>query len=65
MIGRAAIGYPWIFNEIKHYLNTGEYLPPPTIDQRCDAIRDHLSRSSNGKARLSASWKCAAIIQII
>ena len=49
MIGRAAIGYPWIFNEIKHYLNTGEYLPPPTIGQRCDAIRDHLSRSVEWK----------------
>jgi tRNA-dihydrouridine synthase B len=49
MIGRAAIGYPWIFNEIKHYLNTGEYLPPPTIGQRCDAIRDHLSRSLEWK----------------
>src|SRR5687768_2138698 len=31
MIGRAAIGYPWIFREIKHYLKTGELLPPPTI----------------------------------
>ncbi len=49
MIGRAAIGYPWIFNEIKHYLNTGEYLPPPTIGQRCHAIRDHLSRSLEWK----------------
>ena len=36
MIGRAAIGYPWIFNEIKHYLETGEYLPAPTIQQRVD-----------------------------
>ena len=31
MIGRAAIGYPWIFNEIKHYLKTGKHLAPPTI----------------------------------
>src|ERR1700710_859791 len=34
MIGRAAIGYPWIFSEIKHYLATGNHLPPPTIEQR-------------------------------
>ena len=34
MIGRAAIGYPWIFNEIKHFIKTGEHLPPPTIEQR-------------------------------
>ncbi|HEY8399584.1 MAG TPA: tRNA-dihydrouridine synthase, partial [Flavihumibacter sp.] len=32
MIGRAAIGYPWIFNEIKHFLATGEHLPPPTVE---------------------------------
>src|SRR6202451_1405089 len=49
MIGRAAIGYPWIFNEIKYYLRTGEHLPPPTIEQRCDAIRDHLVRSVEWK----------------
>ena len=49
MIGRAAIGYPWIFNEIKHYLDTGEHLPPPTIEQRCGAIRDHLVRSLEWK----------------
>src|ERR1700748_880081 len=40
MIGRAAIGYPWIFNEIKHFLATGEHLPPPTVEQRVKAIRD-------------------------
>jgi tRNA-dihydrouridine synthase B len=49
MIGRAAIGYPWIFNEIKHYLKTGEYLAPPTIEQRTGAIRDHLVRSVEWK----------------
>ena len=49
MIGRAAIGYPWIFNEIKHYLATGEHLPPPTIEQRTGAIRDHLVRSVEWK----------------
>ena len=49
MIGRAAIGYPWIFNEIKHFLHTGEHLPPPTIEQRISAIRDHLLRSVEWK----------------
>ncbi|HWB94207.1 MAG TPA: tRNA dihydrouridine synthase DusB [Puia sp.] len=49
MIGRAAIGYPWIFNEIKHFLKTGEHLPPPTIEQRIGAIRDHLLRSIEWK----------------
>lgn len=49
MIGRAAIGYPWIFNEIHHYLRTGAHLPPPTIEQRCAAIRDHLIRSVEWK----------------
>jgi tRNA-dihydrouridine synthase B len=42
MIGRAAIGYPWIFNEIKHYFKTGEHLPPPSIAQRVEATRKHL-----------------------
>src|SRR5882762_5377630 len=49
MIGRAAIGYPWIFNEIKHFLATGEHLPPPGIEQRIGAIRDHLLRSVEWK----------------
>lgn len=42
MIGRASIGYPWIFNEIKHYLATGEKLAPPTIEQRVAACLKHL-----------------------
>lgn len=49
MIGRAAIGYPWIFREVKHFLRTGEQLPPPTIEERCAAIRDHLIRSIEWK----------------
>ena len=43
MIGRAAIGYPWIFNEIKHYLKTGEHLPKPTVIDRVEAVRNHLT----------------------
>src|SRR3954469_8460413 len=49
MIGRAAIGYPWIFNEIKHYVQTGKHLPPPTIEQRVEVIRQHLHRSVEWK----------------
>src|SRR5215475_13340757 len=52
MIGRAAIGYPWIFNEIKHFLKTGEHLAPPTIEQRIGAIRDHLLRSVEWKGAI-------------
>lgn len=42
MIGRATIGYPWIFNEIKHYFATGELLPSPTIADRVEAAKNHL-----------------------
>jgi nifR3 family TIM-barrel protein len=45
MIGRAAIGYPWIFREIKHYLQTGQTLDPPTVAERLAACREHLERS--------------------
>ena len=49
MIGRASIGYPWIFNEIKHYLETGEKLALPTIDERVAACKQHLQRSLDWK----------------
>ncbi len=49
MIGRAAIGYPWIFREIKHYINTGETLAPPTLTERLHACRKHLLGSVNWK----------------
>ena len=49
MIGRASIGYPWIFNEIKHYFATGEHLAPPTLKYRVEAARDHLM--------MSVKWK--------
>ena len=39
MIGRAAIGYPWIFREIKHFLNTGEHLAAPSIEERIAACK--------------------------
>lgn len=49
MIGRAAIGYPWIFNEIKHYFATGEHLAKPTIIDRVEAARNHLTWSMDWK----------------
>ncbi|MEO6453001.1 MAG: tRNA dihydrouridine synthase DusB [Ginsengibacter sp.] len=49
MIGRAAIGYPWIFNEIKHYLATGDLLAPPTIEERIAVCKKHLLRSYEWK----------------
>lgn len=49
MIGRGAIGYPWVFNEIKHYFKTGEILSPPTITERLEAVRQH--------AEWSIDWK--------
>jgi tRNA-dihydrouridine synthase B len=52
MIGRAAIGYPWIFNEIKHFLKTGEHLASPTIEQRVAIIREHLVRSIKWKGNI-------------
>ena len=49
MIGRAAIGYPWIFREVKHYLQTKEILPPPTLEERIDVCRKHLYKSVEWK----------------
>ncbi|ROT47096.1 tRNA dihydrouridine synthase DusB [Candidatus Cardinium hertigii] len=42
MIGRASIGYPWIFREIKHYYATGTLLPPPTLQERIETVKKHL-----------------------
>ena len=49
MIGRASIGHPWIFREIKHFLATGELLDPPTIAERVEAARQHLVNSVKWK----------------
>ncbi len=49
MIGRASIGYPWIFNEIKQYLKNGELVEGPDIEERIRVAREHL--------RMSVEWK--------
>ncbi len=49
MIGRAAIGYPWIFREIKHFFNTGEHLPGPTLTERIEVCSTHLQKSIEWK----------------
>ena len=53
MIGRASIGYPWIFNEIKHFIKTGEKLAPPTIQQRVDVCKRHLEFSLRWKGEIT------------
>ena len=47
MIGRASIGYPWIFNEIKHFMKTGHHLPKPSIKERVLVCKQHLKHSIN------------------
>ena len=45
MIGRASIGNPWVFNEIKHFLKTGNYLDKPNMTERVEACKQHLKHS--------------------
>ncbi len=49
MIGRASIGYPWFFKEVKHFFKTGTLLPPPTIEERVIAARRHLQMAIDWK----------------
>lgn len=49
MIGRASIGYPWFFREVKHFFETGEHLAPPTLAERVDAAKRHLQMSIDWK----------------
>ncbi|MDX2247472.1 MAG: tRNA dihydrouridine synthase DusB [Bacteroidia bacterium] len=53
MIGRAAIGYPWIFRDIKHYLRTGEILPSPSLAERTEVCRRHLEMSIGWKGEFT------------
>ena len=45
MIGRATYGRPWIFREVKHYLQTGETLPQPSVAERVGIAKEHLAKS--------------------
>ncbi|MGM1054746.1 MAG: tRNA dihydrouridine synthase DusB [Bacteroidota bacterium] len=49
MIGRASIGYPWFFREVKHFFTTGEHLAPPTLEERVQAARQHLQMAIDWK----------------
>jgi nifR3 family TIM-barrel protein len=49
MVGRASIGYPWIFREIKYFMSHGELLPAPDLNERIEAVKKHLS--------FSVQWK--------
>ena len=49
MIGRASIGNPWFFNQVKHYRETGEHLPLPTLAERVETVLKHL--------HFSIEWK--------
>jgi nifR3 family TIM-barrel protein len=49
MIGRAAIGNPWFFNQVKHFLKTGEHLALPGIEERIEVSRTHLQKSVEWK----------------
>lgn len=54
MIGRASIGNPWIFKEIRHYLLTGEVLPPPSLKEKAEVCKKHLLRSLEWKGERTA-----------
>ena len=45
MVGRASFGHPWIFREIRHYLDTGELLPPLSVAERVELAKKHLAKS--------------------
>jgi len=49
MIGRASIGNPWIFDQIKHFFATGEHLPPPLLKDKLRAVRQHIQHSVEWK----------------
>lgn len=52
MIGRASIGYPWVFNEIKHFMKTGQHLAPPGVKERVEITKQHLQMSVDWKGEI-------------
>ena len=65
MIGRASIGYPWFFREVKHFFETGEHLNPPTLEERVDAARRHLQMAIDWKGEKLGVLKPEDIIPTI
>lgn len=57
MIGRATVGRPWIFRDIRHYLNTGELLPEPTVSEKAALALLHLDKSLEYKEGKSAIYE--------
>ncbi|TVR43106.1 MAG: tRNA dihydrouridine synthase DusB [Bacteroidia bacterium] len=57
MIGRAATGYPWIFREVRHYLDTGKLLPPPSLKERLTVCRRHVDMSVEWKGERTAIFE--------
>lgn len=57
MIGRASVGRPWIFREIRHFLDNGEILPEPTVDSKCDLALLHLEKSLEHKEGMRAIYE--------
>ena len=52
MIGRASIGNPWFFNQVKHYIKTGEHVSPPTLKERVAVARRHLEMAIDWKGEI-------------
>ncbi len=52
MIGRASIGNPWFFKQVKHYFNTGEHLAPISLEERVEAARRHLQMAIDWKGEI-------------
>ena len=65
MIGRATVGSPWIFREIRHYLNTGELLPEPSVSEKADLALSSSINHWNLKMGKEQYLKCAGISPII
>ena len=65
MIGRAAIGAPWFFRQVKQYLATGDPGPAPDMAERIKAVRTHLKHSLEWKGSGWASWRCAALRELL
>lgn len=56
MIGRAVIGYPWLFREIRHYLQTGEQLPAPSVAERIEVCKQQLQKSLQWKGPVAGVY---------